>query len=147
MKDKIISHCLSLVEANISELQKAIKDSQNAANNETKSTAGDKHDTARSMMQIEVEKLSKQMAVSLQDKANLLKINPKSEHEKIAMGSVVFTSQLNFFISVGLGRITLDGDEFYCMSTSAPLTKLISGKSKGDTYVINGKEIEIKEVL
>ena len=144
MKNRVIDHCLALVETNIEQLRKAILDCQNAANNETKSTAGDKHDTARSMMQIEVEKLSKQLANSLQEKVTLLQINAEQEHQKVAMGSLVFTDQLNFFISVGLGKIELDGESFYCMSPAAPLSKKIMGQTIGFSYSINGKENTIR---
>lgn len=134
----LLEHCKNLVESNIQELKDAIKDYQSAANNETKSTAGDKHDVARSMAQIEVEKLSRQLALGMQDLANLNSINTKINYKKINTGALVTTPNLNLFLSVGLGRVEFDGIQYFCLSTSAPIAQKIIGKTKGDTYEMNG---------
>lgn len=145
-KIKLLEHCKSLVEQNIQELKDTIKDYQSAANNETKSTAGDKHDVARSMAQIEVEKLSRQLALGMQDLANLNNINTKIVYTKINTGALVTTSKLKMFLSIGLGRIEMDGEDYFCLSESAPIALKIMGKMKGDSYEMNGVVNEIIKV-
>ena len=145
-KIKLLEHCINLVETKIQELNDAIKDYQSAANNETKSTAGDKHDVARSMAQIEVEKLSRQLALNMQDLANLNNINTKTVYTKINTGALVTTPTLNLFLSVGLGRIEMDGKNYFCLSSSAPIAMKITGKMTGDHYEMNGVMNEIIKV-
>ncbi len=145
-KIKLLEHCKNLVGSNMQELKDAIKDYQSAANNETKSTAGDKHDVARSMAQIEVEKLSRQLALGMQDLANLNNINTKVVFKKINTGALVKTPTLNLFLSVGLGRIEMDGVNYFCLSSSAPIALKIMGKTTGDSYEMNGVVNEIIKV-
>ena len=52
---------MDLLEKRSQEIRKEMDTAQQSANSETKSTAGDKHETARAMAQLEVEMLSKQL--------------------------------------------------------------------------------------
>ena len=60
LKQNIYSQCLLILNQKIEELNSALATATESANNETKSSAGDKHETARAMMQLEQEKLSLQ---------------------------------------------------------------------------------------
>ena len=66
-------HKLSIkhVEDTIEVYKKGILDAQNGLQSESKSSAGDKHETGRAMLQLEAEKLGKQ----LQESLTLLKSN------------------------------------------------------------------------
>lgn len=146
IKATLFGLCQSKLEENAQELKDAIADFQNAANNETKSTAGDKHDTARSMAQIEVEKLSHQLANTMKDLATLHQMNIKKEYTKASTGAIVETDSLSLFISIALGRIEMDGKTYFCLSSSAPIAQKIIGKAKGETYTMNGVANEIKNI-
>jgi len=53
IKQKIYTHFLKMLNTNISILQKSLVDLKESSSNETKSTAGDKYETALAMLQIE----------------------------------------------------------------------------------------------
>ena len=146
IKKKLFNYCQSFVSDRISNIQKAIENAQNSSNNETKSTAGDKHDTARAMMQLEVEKMSKQLSEANKLKIGLTHIQPESIHDNIQMGSVVRTNQANYFISISAGNILMDKENYYAISPVTPIAKLMIGLKKGENFTFNGQTIEVIEI-
>ncbi len=146
IKKKLYTSCQSFVDDRIKHVQNAIENAQNSSNSETKSTAGDKHDTARAMMQLEVEKLSKQLAEAKKLRIGLSHINPESAHKEIQMGSVVETNAANYFISVSAGNISVKDLSYFAISPVTPIAKLMIGLKKGEHFTFNGKTIEILSV-
>jgi len=96
VKIKLYERCLAFVEQRIASSQKAIEHAQQAANEETKSSAGDKYETGRAMMQLEIEKQSVQLGEAMKLKQTLTQINPEKTTDSIQSGSLVYTDQGNF---------------------------------------------------
>jgi len=126
-------------------LESAFSDLNSAVTDDSKSTAGDKHETGRAMVHLEQEKLSQQMTTLNELKETLSKINPEEKHQKIQFGSFVQTNKGNFFFSVGLGKILVGKDTVFCLSMTTPLGKVFAGKKKGNQVTFNGN-IEILSV-
>jgi sortase (surface protein transpeptidase) len=57
LKTRLHSLCVSYVGQRIETAQRAIAIAQASANEETKSSAGDKYETGRAMAQLEIEKI------------------------------------------------------------------------------------------
>jgi vacuolar-type H+-ATPase subunit I/STV1 len=145
-KQTIKDSCLEKISAQIAELQALINEVQSASNNETKSTAGDKHDTARAQAQIEVERLNKQLAIIYQMQGDLNKLSTE-KFDKIQLGSFVKTSAGNFYVSVALGKMQYEDLEFFAISISSPLFLKLKGKTEGDEFeMINGNTVMIGQV-
>lgn len=135
--------CLQAIDKKNIELKLAIQDAQHSVNQETKSTAGDKHDTSRAMAQLEVENLSKQLQ-SIEANLNVLKkINPEHETSLIALGSLVETNSGIYFLSVGLGRFELANKHYFVISNQSPIGKLFIGKKIADEINFNQQKIKI----
>lgn len=130
----------------IQEIQIQFDDLQKSLMNETKSSAGDKHETGRGMVQLEQEKLSKSLLQITQLRNALSKVNPDETHTKVQYGSLVLTSNGYFFFSVGLGKIQVEGEDVFCMTATSPLGQKLLGKSKGDQIQLNGT-IEILDLI
>jgi transcription elongation GreA/GreB family factor len=125
------------------ELLEAIDAIQQGANADTKSTAGDKHETARAMAQLEVEMLSKQLG-EINKSVDLLKRIPiRNTSDTMQPGSVVETSIGTFYLSVGLGNIQVDGKTIMAISIESPLAKAILGKKSGENIEWRGDIIKI----
>jgi len=146
IKQQIYLACLALVDKNISTIQGMIQNASDSAQSDTKSTAGDKHETERAMMHLEQEKLGKQLHESLLLKEILCKINSSENHESIQLGSLVSATNGNFFISTGLGKIVTDAMECYAISLQSPIGKALFALKKGDVFSLNGSKHEVKEV-
>ena len=85
-----------MLEQKIKIAQESISCIQEARNNETKSSAGDKYETSRAMMQAELDKQGLLLQELRQQKADILKIKKTKSSEKIDFGSWVETNQGNF---------------------------------------------------
>ena len=100
LKKKLLELCLQQVNDKINILQSEFNVYKDSAANETKSTAGDKHDTSKSMMQMEQEKMSAQLKDILNQKKILLSIKVNVLQKTIGLGSLVHTDLCVFFLSI-----------------------------------------------
>lgn len=145
IKSALLKQCKVQLEARIDDLQRSVEAIGAARNNETKSSAGDKYETGRAMMQQEEDKVLTQLDRA-QYQLKQLKQLPQSGGDKVRAGSLVRTQKGRYFLSVSLGKVILDGQVYYCISTQAPLAQQMLGKSKGDKIAFNGQEDEISDV-
>jgi hypothetical protein len=146
LKRKVHTACLDMIEDKINTIQEEYRLYQDSAANETKSSAGDKHDTGKAMMQMEQEKLGAQFRELINNKKILLSINPGEIFERVQSGSLIITNNGIFYLSISLGKILTDTVEVYIISSQSPLAKLLMHKSKGSEFGFNGKVYQITEV-
>lgn len=118
----------------------------NARDSDTKSSVGDKHETSRARLQIEIDQLNKQLFNLNKQKQIVNSINIDLRHSLIGLGSLVETSVSIFFISIGLGKIKIEGSELYAISSASPIGQLLIGKKKSDIFVFRNVKYEILEV-
>ena len=146
LKKEIYNKCVKIAQQKVADLSAIIKEAQNAANNETKSSAGDKHETGRAMAQLETEKLTKQLAEALKLEQILSQINPDTEHQKIGLGSLVTTNNGQFFIAASIGKVVLGSITYFAISSVSPIGKLLIGLKREDTFSFNGKSYIILNI-
>lgn len=146
LKTVLYKACQDYAQLKIDEIKLAISSAQNAANSETKSTAGDKHDTARAMMQLDVEQKSKQQAEAEKLKMAMAQFSPTSGGFEIGLGSLVQTKTVNYYISISAGKIELDGKTYFAISPISPIAQAMKGKKKGETFEFNGKGFDLLHV-
>lgn len=145
-KEKIYQACSQLLQEKIDHLQQILKDLHHSAANETKSTAGDKHETALAMLQIEQENKRRQLKELQQQQVVLNKIDPAHVSSEILNAALVKTDKGYFFISVALGKINVDGTVVYALSATSPLGEKMRGKFAGDAVEVNGAAYKIISV-
>src|SRR5437773_715948 len=138
LKQKIYDRCYSLLEEKINSLKIILSELEEGAKNDTKSSAGDKHETARAMMQLEQEKISRQLKDYLKQKLQLEKIGANVNPSEITQGSLVKTDKGYLFLSVALGEIQVDQNSVMVISPRSPLGIKLTGLKKNDTAEING---------
>lgn len=145
-KKELLSFCDVWVQERLDRIETQIKDIKEALNSETKSTAGDKHETGRAMLQLEREKMGVQLAEAQKLQAILAKINVNHSNDRVSLGSWVKTSQHTYFISISIGKIKVSNMDCFAIAANTPIGKLLLGKKVDDTFVFQGKEIEVLEV-
>ena len=145
-KQKIKSHYQNLLLEKINELRFMISDLAQDAQNDAKGSAGDKHETALSMMHLEQEKLNQKLAEIIEQKNVVDKIDADAIHNKIALGSLVQTNDMLFYISAALPKIQLENKTIIAVSPQSPLGSQLLGKSVGDEIVINTNRFQIKAI-
>jgi transcription elongation GreA/GreB family factor len=146
-KRELLDLAKQSVRARLDNLLRSISEIQNAANEETKSVAGDKYETGRAMAHLEIEKLQLQQAELNRSWDLLQQIDPSHAHEVIQLGSVIKSSQGRFFLTASIGEITLNGCRVMCISLASPLGLQMKGKKVNDRVVINSREFIIENIF
>ena len=146
-KEKIHSFVKREVNRRVDQLAELLEDAQISTTGETKSSAGDKHETSRAMAQLEQEKLGGQLAELNKLKEVIFLIDPSKKHTSIQLGSLVETTNGWFYISVGIGALNIENKNIFCMTPAAPLGKFLLGKKIGDEIDWQGKKINITDLL
>lgn len=78
---------------------------------------------------------------------NLQKINGEIESDTVRLGALVMTDVQNLFISVSLGQVKYEEENFVAISTQSPLYLAIEGKRKGDSFEFRGRKFLIKNIV
>ncbi len=143
----IINHLLRVLDSRIAEIETAIASAKEARDNESKSSAGDKYETGRAMLQIELDNLEQQLKNQLELKTEVLRVNPELTTEKIGLGSLISCTNGTYFIAIGLGKIVVGNETVYAISLASPLGQALKGAQKDNTISLNGNSITINNVL
>ena len=120
-----------------------LSSNQKALQSETKSSAGDKHETGRAMLQLEMEKAGQQLAGITQMKVVLSKIDILKTSKNACLGSVIITAKVSYFLSISAGQLIVADKSYFAISVSSPMGKLLLGKQEKEVISFNGKTIEI----
>lgn len=147
MREKLLAKCADYVEERVSRLQSSIKDLEHDLGNETKSSAGDKYETSREMMNTEINKLQNQLQSFKKLKEVLAVIENRKASTTVQLGSIVKTSAANYFISIPVGEIMVEEEKFYAIGLNSPIGKLLLGKQEGEKFIFQQKEFSIKKIL
>lgn len=112
--------------------------------------ADEQHDAgAHSMNQSgeeQAELMAEQLLMLEEEMARLRRIQPDEVHDTVHLGSVVITELQRFFVSVSIERFKVDGVEYFGISTKAPVYHAMEGKRKGESFVLNGRSLQILDL-
>jgi len=147
IKDELRSFCESFAEERIYRIKNSINSINDSLKSETKSSAGDKHETGRAMIQLEREKLGHQLYEAEKMRHVLAGICAPNNPTKVGQGSLVVTADSAYYISISAGAFKKDSTQIYCVSALSPIGKLLLGKSEGQCFNFNQKTICIEKVL
>ncbi|PTM10880.1 MAG: 3-oxoacyl-ACP synthase [Bacteroidetes bacterium] len=147
IKRKLFQFCNHFIDTRLQTIQKQIEELQFSLLTETKSSAGDKHETGRAMLQLEREKAGNQLAEIQKQKQILKRINPDTKSQNIALGSIVYTTKSNYFIGISAGELVVENDKFYAISPATPIAQLLLSKAKGDSVNFRDTNIYISKIL
>jgi transcription elongation GreA/GreB family factor len=140
------NHCIELASSKVEALEQELNATRESATTESKSSAGDKHETGRAMMHLEQEKLHKQLAEAQTIVAELERIDGKAVHTQIGLGTLVKTDKATFLLAAGLGKVDFEGITYFVVSTKAPIAAQFLGKTTGDKVNMNGTVYDIQLV-
>ena len=147
VKELLYNECVAFVNNRLQTIESIISSNKKALHSETKSSAGDKHETGRAMLQLEMEKASQQLAGITQMKEILNRIDISKTSKNAHLGSIVFTNKVNYFLAISAGKLTASGKDFFAVSVSSPIGKLLLGKQENNEVTFSGKSIKIKQIL
>lgn len=146
IKERLIKFCKEHLNEKIRAIDQELEFIQASANEETKSSAGDKYETGREMMMLEKNKLLGQREQLLKQFKPLNTINITKTFTEVELGALVQVSNNHYFISSGIGPINLSGDAFMVVSAMAPIVQAMLGKQEGDSFSFNGNRSQITSI-
>lgn len=146
IKYQLYKICQEFVQNKLDTIEQTIQSNRSALSSETKSSAGDKHETGRAMLQLEMEKAGQQLKVVNEMMQQLDRIDLNLISEKVCLGSIVKTSTVNYFIAISIGKIEIENKLFYAISIHSPIGKKLLGKSVNEEIWFNDTKIRIGEV-
>ena len=141
LKAELVRHCSGIILEKINESRSELLALQQSSEGESKSSAGDKYETSREMIQQERDKIVSNLSISEQQLRLLSTVDPQKQQEAIGFGSLICTNQGFFLIAVPIGVVTCKGVQCFVVSTSSPLGRSFLNKSKGEKVVLIVKPI------
>lgn len=151
LKEALLMHCKMFVNKRRQTVEEIIDSYQKSLQSETKSSAGDKHETGRAMIQLEMEKASQQLAGIIEMNEILSKIDisisENSETKVARLGSVIYTAKANYLLSISAGKIVIENENYFAISVSSPIGKLLLGKHENDEFLFDGKSVKIQKIV
>ncbi len=147
LKQQVLNQHKQLLQDKIDAFQDMISGLTIDSQNDAKGSAGDKHETALSMMHLEQEKLNFKLREFLTQKDVLDKIDASQNHTKITLGSLVKANGMLLFMSSALPKIVIDSVTIIALSPRSPLGLKLLGNSVGFSFEINGSKFTISDIL
>jgi len=128
------------MEFGLARARTAFEELQTSLEGESKSTAGDKHETGRAMVQMEME----QAAARLSRVEGMMRqwhaLEPLRGREQVRPGAIVSTDQGGFILGVAWGKFEGPGDATWrAISSDAPLAQAMQARGPGDTVEFRGR--------
>ena len=146
-KQFIKSEILRQLEVKIHELSIAIKSAEESRDADSKSSAGDKHETSRAKIQTEIDQLSKQLDNSKKQKNDLLSIDIEKKHNSVKLGSLIETNNGVYFISIGWGQVHVGAQKYFVISTASPIGQILHSKKKDDSFRFRNLNFIVNEII
>lgn len=145
-KEQVYTQCMHIISEKINDMQTTLDDLKESVKNETKSTAGDKYETARAMLHIEQENVTRQMTDLLEQKAQLEKLSMIDVSAAVIKGSLVKTDRGYLFLSIALGKMKVNDQTIVALSPQSPLGKQLMGLRVGENTVMNGTKYVVESI-
>ena len=146
IKQQLIAQLDRILSAKLEALAASITSTQESRDSDTKSSAGDKFETSREMAQIELNNLENQ-AEKTARMLNELKQIKTTSTATIGYGSLVNTNHGTYFLSIPYGKLQLDDTTYYVISMASPIGQQLNGKTTEDTFVFNGQNYRVTQVI
>jgi hypothetical protein len=146
-KIKLKEYCIKVLEDRLRTVELLIVRAQQSANEEGKSSAGDKYETSRAMGHLEKE-MYQQQAANI--RAELLlagSVEADRHFTTVVKGSLVVVGEdLFIYVCVGIGKKKIDALNILFVSQDAPIFKLLQNKKPLDSFMLNRQSLFISEI-
>jgi hypothetical protein len=147
LKKELYDQCVSYVRKRMDAAELGIKEAQKASNEDTKSSAGDKYETGRAMMQQETNRNLAQLNEANKLMVALNRMGTTGTSANAETGSVIITNNGDFYLAISAGTLSVNGKTYFAVSPASPIGVVLAGKKAGDSFILNNKQYKIEEVI
>lgn len=148
IKNKILEVAITRTNDRITMIESALETARDSSNDDTKSSAGDKYETSREMIQQDINRYQGQLQEAHKDLLQLTNILSVTDdtHNLIKLGSLVKTNTGLYFIATSIGALKIGDTNVFVISSASPIGQLLLGKKIGDSFVFNKLNQSILEI-
>jgi hypothetical protein len=146
-KSAIKKACLQLLQERIDNAATAMNVAQETANNQEKSSVGDKYETARAMGQIDRDMNAKQLYEAQLDFRFVEGIVTNEINATVKAGSVFKLDSTTFFVAVGLGSIKINDENIIVISYKSPLFEQVKQIKTGADILFQNRKQKLTTVF
>jgi hypothetical protein len=147
IKSEVYQLCINLVKNRIETAETALAQAQEASNDDTKSSAGDKFETTREMMQQDIGRNKRLLADAKQNLHVLENLHDAPVLDTVRNGALVYTNNGIFYISISAGQLVINGQSVFAISAASPVGQLFIGKKVKAAFSFNNKQFIIEKIL
>ncbi|MBW8889885.1 MAG: hypothetical protein JF616_19165 [Fibrobacteres bacterium] len=141
-----LAQCRAMLLSRQAGYRREMSNLDEASARETKSSAGDKYETAREMIAQSRRLMEVNLAEADAALANLERVAVAPTKASCGFGSLVETSQGWLLVGISLGDVEADGAIIRTLSLASPLGQALKGRVAGDRLPWRGEEILILSV-
>lgn len=141
LKEKLLKKCIEIKEESASNIQAAMDDAQQSANEY--GPPKDRYDSFRAQLMRKRDMLGQQFSVVQEELRYLRQMKPNVLSSCVESGALVFLPSQTLFVSMGIGKIEIEGKPFYAISPLVPIAEAMKNLKQGESFVFRGTEMEI----
>ena len=145
LKIKLHQKCVEKQREILENAKAAMDEAQIAANEY--GAPRDRYDSFRAQLLRKRDLHAAQYEKAMNELDFLEKLDPSNKNKELTINTLVITNKQKFYVSVGLGKISLTEGEFYAISPLAPIFQALKEKTTGETVIFNGQQIKIIEMI
>lgn len=145
-KARLIDRIATTLREKLAAVEEDIASTLHARNSDTKSSAGDKHEVGRAMIQQELDQQEVQRAKLHALLLELERVPAERRFDRVGFGALVHTDKGSFFLAIAMGRVKVDGVECAVVSLASPIGQALAGKGIGDTFAVNGVSYHVRSI-
>lgn len=141
LKRGLLSQISERLLAKIDQVKLAVAQAEDALHNESKSSAGDKYETSREMIQQDLTRYQGQLQALQQEVAVVTRVEDtldSTQKQRVTLGHLVLTDRAHYFIAVAIGKLTVNQKDIFVISAGSPIGQLLSNKTVGEEITFNG---------
>jgi hypothetical protein len=145
LKQKILDACFEQQTKVVENLKLVMEEVADSA--EEYGLPKDLYDSYRNQMMSKKDMFAQQL-IKINEQMDILRrIDMHRHYHQVRFGAVVITETQRLFVAAGIGKVVVDGLEYFVISAMVPFYNAIDGKKEGDTYEFRGKKEKILEVF
>ena len=147
MREIILKHLMGHVDKDLEEAKARMASLKESLGAESKSSAGDKHETGRAMIHLEQERVQETVGRLEHMRGVLVQRATQGKAiQRVSPGALVETTGPWVLVGVPLGKVQLPDALVLCVGVEAPLAQQWHGAQPGDQVVLGSQELTIQAI-
>ncbi|MCF8235218.1 MAG: hypothetical protein K9G67_10550 [Bacteroidales bacterium] len=144
-KRKIIEASIAYQEKTIETLQEEMEETRKGAEEESQEL--DLYESHRTQLYRKRDLFAKQLHQALEQMEAIKRIDPDMIKTKVEFGAIVITDKQNIVVATSIGKVDIEGSQYFTISPLVPFYKAMENLKKGDSFEFRDQKYVIKEVF